>query len=164
MRAADLAAAFDRGFVAARAPAGEATDDFLAVHVGGRPHALRLREIAGLHPAQTPTWLPGSAEGLSGIIGLRGTLLPVFDLAFVLGLERAGVCRWMVLAAATPVGFAFESFDGHFRAPVSAVVGAAAEADGPAREAVAAATGRLPVVHLDALLTTIRRRLPPATP
>jgi purine-binding chemotaxis protein CheW len=162
LRAEDLAAAFDRSFAEARAPAGAATDDFLAIHVGGVPHALHLVDIAGLHHWRQPAWLPGPVAELSGIVSLRGTLMPVYDLAALLGYAAVAVPRWMAVAAAAPVAFAVESFDGHFRVARDAVDSSNDDTSGQIHQVVRTTSGPRSVIHLDTLVASVRRSLPSA--
>jgi purine-binding chemotaxis protein CheW len=60
--------------------------EFIAFHVGGQTYCIDImavREIRGWTPA-TP--LPHSPGFVRGVINLRGTVLPVVDLAQRLGL------------------------------------------------------------------------------
>jgi chemotaxis signal transduction protein len=67
-------------------------------------HVLEIGEIGDLSAA------PGTWDALLGLRNLRGEVLPVFDLAVVLGLPRSDAARRMVVAerAGTRAGFAVD--------------------------------------------------------
>jgi len=97
--------------------------ELLAVRAGGRPYALRLSQTAGLHPDRPVTPLPSPLAALLGLAGFAGTVVPVFDLAALLGHPIAARPRWLVVAAGTPpLAFAFHDLDGHVRVTASAIV------------------------------------------
>jgi len=126
--------------------------ELLAVRAGGRPYALRLSQTAGLHPDRPVTPLPSPLAALLGLAGFAGTVVPVFDLAVLLGHPVATRPRWLVLAAGTPpLAFAFHDLDGHVRVAAGAIVG---EADGRAggglRGMVGLPGGARPIVDVPA--------------
>jgi purine-binding chemotaxis protein CheW len=115
-RASELRLAFDRSF--AQAPAGDSvpTEAFLAIGAGGDDYALRLTDISGLHADKKVTPLPSDVSELLGLASFRGALVPVYDLRMLLGYAAGPPPRWMVLVAPqTPIGLAFDCFDGHLR-------------------------------------------------
>jgi chemotaxis signal transduction protein len=67
-------------------------------------HVLEVGEIGDLSAA------PGASHALLGLRNLRGEVLPVFDLALVLGSPRSEAARRMVVAerAGTRAGFAVD--------------------------------------------------------
>lgn len=98
--------------------------ELLAVRAGGRPYAIRLSQSAGLHPDRPVVPLPGPLPALLGLAGFAGTVVPVYDLAAVLGHPIAERPRWLVLTAGSPaLGLAFHDLDGHLQVPASAIVG-----------------------------------------
>jgi chemotaxis signal transduction protein len=120
-RAVELRRAFDRSFVEARHFETATSEDFLSVHVGGDPYALRLTEVGGLYSDKKITGLPSRVGELRGIAGFRGTMLPVYDLAALLRYPQSQAPRWLAVAAGAPVAFAIEHFDGHFRVPIGSI-------------------------------------------
>lgn len=107
---------FDSTF--SRAPTTEKTRhlDLLAIRVGTQPYALHLTEISALAVGKVVTPLPLAASALLGITGFRGLIVPVYDLAVLLGHGGGETLRWMVVSAgATTIGLAFDHFDGHLR-------------------------------------------------
>jgi len=153
-RAAELRRDFDRGFAEPIRLDPIATEDLLAIRIGGQPHAIRLAEIAGLFAGKKITRVPGGHPALSGIAAFRGALLPVYDLALVLGHAGAQAPRWMVIVAALPVALAFDGFEGQFRVPRTDILPQAAHADAPAHAQDIVRTKDFvgPIMHLPSLL------------
>lgn len=116
LNALDLAAEFDGSFALAHREA-PVTVDVLAIGVGGDRYALRISDIAGLFADRAITAVPSSRAELLGIAGFRGSIVPVFDLAVLLGYTSIAAPRWLVIASGTPVALAFEEFAGQLRVP-----------------------------------------------
>ena len=161
-RAAELGLAFDRSFAEARPPDPPPSEDLLAIRLGSEPYALRLTEIAGVFAGRKITGLPGGIPALIGIAGFRGTILPVYDLPVLLGHPPVETMRWLVIAAGTPVAFAFSGMDGHIRLLRDAIAPRAAGQDERRYVQEFARTPGLvrPVVHLPSVLDAIKARLP----
>lgn len=146
-RVVELRRAFDDGFaVAVRGDlAGDTRGDVLAIRVAGDPYALRLGAVASLHADPRVVPLPSPVPSLRGLVGVRNAMVPVYDLAMLLGYPRAASPRWLILARAAPVGLAFETFDAHAR---TSAAGDVVEIDGVAR----------PVIDLAQVVDDISRR------
>jgi chemotaxis signal transduction protein len=161
-RAETLRRAFDAGFAEAARRETAAAEKLLAFDLGPEPYALRLSEIAGLFADRKVTRLPGAAAALLGLAGFRGAVVPVFDLHALLGRPGLETPRWLAVASAAPVAFAFETFAGHLRVPREAVM--PRQADGQARRPVrevADADGRVrSIVHLASVLEAIPKQRP----
>ncbi|MDR7276248.1 chemotaxis protein CheW [Catenuloplanes atrovinosus] len=122
-RLGELRASFDRSFADPPREQVAQFQDLLAIAVGGRRYALRLAQSAGLFPNRRVTPLPGPISALLGVAGFRGSIVPVYSLAAVLGQPPQPDSRWLVLAAgAPPVALAFEALDGHLRIPAGDVI------------------------------------------
>jgi chemotaxis signal transduction protein len=151
---------FDRAFAREPAMVGPALD-LLEIGVGGRPYALRIAEISGLFVDRIIAPLPTSVAGLLGITGIRGALLPVYDLRAMLeqATERSQQ-RWLAVAAGTFVGLAFERFEQHVRTTDAAIV--RHDIDSPAmphvREFVQIRERMTPIVSIASIVEAIRRR------
>ncbi len=125
-RLAELRAGFDRSF--AEPPRRQHLDtcELLAIRAGACRYVLRLSQTSGLFSDRPVTSLPGPVPALLGIAGFSGTIIPVYDLATLLGHPVPDPPRWLVLAVGTPaVAFAFHDLDGHLRLPTEAIIGAA---------------------------------------
>jgi len=115
---------FDRSFAEPVRRHDEEHVELLALRAGGRPYALRLAQTAGLHPDRPVTPLPGPLPALLGLAGFAGTVVPVYDLAALLGHPDGENPRWLVLASGSPpLGLAFHGLDGHVRVMAEAIVG-----------------------------------------
>jgi purine-binding chemotaxis protein CheW len=126
--------------------------ELLAVGAGGRPYALCLSQTAGLHPDRPVTPLPGPLPALLGLAGFAGTVVPVYDLAALLGHPAATRPRWLVLAAGTPpLALAFHELTGHVRVDADAIIGETVkDGHGFLRGMVALAGGTRPIVDVPA--------------
>jgi chemotaxis signal transduction protein len=120
-RAAELRREFDRSFAVSPAVEDSAKHDLLAIRLGEQHFALRLSDIAGLFADKKITPIPGASEFLLGIAGFRGAIAPVYDLERLLGYPGSPAPRWLVVAAAAPVGFAFSAFAGQLRVGAAAI-------------------------------------------
>ncbi len=123
-----LRADFDRSFTEPARQHDAEYAELLAVRAGGRPYALRLSQASGVHSDRPVTPLPGPQAALVGVAGFSGAIVPVYDLAVLLGHPVPDRPRWLVVAAgAPPLALAFHDLDGHVRVPTSIIVD---EADG----------------------------------
>jgi purine-binding chemotaxis protein CheW len=151
---------FDAGFAAPAASEAESLEDLLAIRVGSDPYALRLSEIAGLHVGVKIVPVPSPAAQLLGIVGIRGMMAPIYDLAGLLHYPPAGTSPWFVLARAPQlVGFAFETFESHVQVSQASLAMDESEDAGTAqhmRGTVRAAGALRPVIHLASVLEMIR--------
>lgn len=159
-KAAELRRAFDRVFAQAPAPASTAVEDFLAIRVGPDGYAVRLAEISGLYADRRVTSLPSAVGELLGITGVRGTIVPVYDLRVLFGYRAQEESRWLIVAAEKAVGLAFDAFDGHLRIPkATAATEQPAEDRRPFIQGVVAMGNVFrPVVHVSSLLEAIKGR------
>jgi chemotaxis signal transduction protein len=117
-RLAQLRAAFDDGFALPVQPAVQDPVRFALIRAGGCRYAIRVLELAGVQANLPIVPLPAGRPGLLGLSGLQGRLVPIFDLAVLLGADSAGAPpRWIALCrAAELIGLGFEEFEGAVRA------------------------------------------------
>ena len=163
-RAAALRQAFDAGFARAPVAHTRAAYDLLALTIGGDAYAIDMREVASLAVDRPITPLPTAVPELSGLAGLRGRMVPVYDLALLLGYPRPAATRWLAIAAGAPLALAFERFDGYVRCPAGEMTFEAADGlrGRHVRTIARAADWARPMVALRAVLETIRQRVPDA--
>jgi chemotaxis signal transduction protein len=142
---------FDRSFAEPVRDHDAENVELLAVRAGGRAYAIRLAQTCGLHPDRPVTPLPGPLAALLGLAGFAGTVVPIYDLAALLGHPVTGRPRWLVLAAGSPpLGLAFHELDGHVRVEAGAIVAEAAGNDrgGSLRGMVTLPGGIRPIVDV----------------
>ncbi|MFT3767669.1 MAG: chemotaxis protein CheW [Minicystis sp.] len=159
--AESLRRAFDERFAepaAARAPEGER---LLLVDLGGARVALRVGELSGLHPVGKIVRLPGGSADLVGITGIRGRVVPVFDLAALLGAPPAArPRRFIALAGAGErVGLLVAEIEGWVEIGRAEIRAAAGDAGGHHVPELACVSGALlPVPSIPSLLREIAAR------
>jgi purine-binding chemotaxis protein CheW len=157
--AAALRRRFDESFAVAASPHSERLEGFLAIRLASDLYVLRVSEIAGLHADLKVVAVPSHDSQLLGIVALRGTMAPVYDLAALLGYPSSARPRWIVLARASQlVGFAFDTFESHLRAPDAAIAARDARAAAHLGGTVRAADVSRPIVRLTSLVELIKGR------
>ena len=108
-----LRRAFDEAFAA---PVVDQSEDFatlIAIRVAGQPFALRATEIAALAKRRRIVPAPSRVAELLGLAGIRGELVPVYDLAALLGLSRNGEPQWLALIhQEAKLALAFDTIEG----------------------------------------------------
>src|SRR5262245_13719535 len=68
-------------------------EQYLTFFVGGEEVAINILRIREVIAHRTATRIPESPAYLRGVINLRGTVVPVVDLALKLGLPEAGLTK-----------------------------------------------------------------------
>jgi chemotaxis signal transduction protein len=149
-RALEMRAAFDHSF--AEAPRTEAVteQDFLAIRIGPDPYAIRLADITGLFADRRITRLPSADPAFLGIAGVRGAVVPVYELGAFLGYPAGEAWRWLLLIGGASLALAVDTFEGHLRVPQAALaaqVGVARSRDF-VHEVLHVAGPARPIVHV----------------
>jgi purine-binding chemotaxis protein CheW len=115
-RLAALKTEFDASIARPAARAEVHSEVLLRLRVGGSPLAVPLRQLAGLHALPRVVSLPGGPADLMGVVGLRGQLVAVHDLAARLGLPSDERPRWLLLCGGERrLGLAVGGFEGQLR-------------------------------------------------
>lgn len=160
--AAALRRLFDEGFSKPAASTAERVEGLLAIRIASDPYAFRLAEIAGLHVDLKIVPVPSPVAQLLGIVGVRGTMAPIYDLAALLRYPPAASPRWIVFAQSPQrVGFAFETFESHLQVSQETLVRGEGEvigtgADGPHLRGTVRAAGALrPIIDLVSVVATL---------
>src|SRR5687767_7240240 len=110
-RVAELRRGFDLSFAAPPPEGLEEFEDLLAIRLEGDRYAVRVAEIAGLITGRKLAHLPSGAPNLLGVAGIRGGLVPVFDLSAMLGYPASGAPQWMILCRSDdPIALGFVHF------------------------------------------------------
>jgi chemotaxis signal transduction protein len=120
-RVGELKTAFDGAFALPAQPPAVDAPRVLLLTVGDTPCVVAVEECAGVVPAGAIVRLPSTTSAFRGLTTVRGAVLPVYDLATLLGLEPHPVARpWLLLAAGLhPVAFLAGSVDGYASVPAS---------------------------------------------
>ncbi|MFF5084862.1 chemotaxis protein CheW [Actinoplanes sp. NPDC000266] len=157
-RLAELREDFDRSFIDPVRRHDDEHVELLTIRAGGRPYAIRLSQTSGLHPDRPVTPLPGPQPALLGLAGFAGQVVPVYDLAALLGHPVAERPRWLVLAGGDPpLGLAFHDLDGHVRAANTDIVREAGDnaAAGSVRGMAGLPGGVRPIIDVPATRATV---------
>lgn len=160
-RARELAQAFDATFAEAPHTDAQKFEDVLAIRLGGEAHALRLSEVAGLFARRNIVRLPSALPELLGLVSLRASIVPVYDLGALLGCSRQTEPHWLVLAASAAIALAFEELEGYQRLPAASIIAGAPSTDSAevgARELVRIGTELRPLVRLPTVIEGIAKR------
>jgi len=161
--AAALRSLFDESFTVAAVSKPERLEGLLAIRVGADPYVLCLSQVAGLYADRRVVAVPSPVAQLLGIVGLRGKMAPVYDLAALLHYPPAASPRWMVFAGGPqPVGFAFESFEAHVQVAGASLgnddegAASAVTTRQHVRGHVRVAGALRPIIHIASVVETIR--------
>jgi chemotaxis signal transduction protein len=152
---------FDESFASAPRLRGEGLEPLLRIRAGEEALALRSIHITGLLRIGRVLPVPSRIPELLGITGIRGTLVPVFDLAALLGLRSGGAQpRWLALTRGeTPVALAFDQIDGQIEVSRANIYEHQAS---PSREHIKEVAHIGPAAHdvvdIPAVVETIRQR------
>lgn len=72
----------------------DAEPQFLTFHVNGEEYAVRILEVREVIEYGVVTRVPTMPAFIRGVINLRGSVLPVVDLAAKIGLPLTNASRW----------------------------------------------------------------------
>ena len=161
--AAELAAlrlAFDQAFAAPPREADQRRERLLVLRVGGEPMLGRLDGVDAVERLPRVVPLPGSPPEVRGLAGLRGRLVPVYDLAALLGGLRSGQPAWLILSGTEdPLGLAADGFEGQVEVPRTELLAVPSGQERPHVSAyVRLGEGLRGVIDLRALAAEIRSR------
>lgn len=105
--------AFDRSFAQPAIQPAQTMVRLISIEVAERPFAIEANQIAGLAKVKRIVPLPSRIPEFHGIAGIRGGVVPVFNLAALLEIESRGNPQWLALAKSeTAMALAFETLTG----------------------------------------------------
>ncbi|BCJ92243.1 hypothetical protein IZ6_29780 [Terrihabitans soli] len=114
-RAAEMRAEFDRIFADESRVETALYCDVVIVEAGAQLCAIRLSELSGIVAGKTIVPVPGASVALRGVAGIRGAILPVYDLAVLIGRPPAASPRWLAVAASASLALSFDRFERQLR-------------------------------------------------
>lgn len=154
----ELRREFDAAFSLPLREAARDTEDLLEIRVAGRPYALRVAELGGVSAGNRITPVPSGQAALLGLVGIRGVLVPVFDLARLLGESAPDeVPRWVALSRGdSPVGLAFAAVEGHVPVGPDALQASEGASHALVSQLVRSEAGLRPVVSVGRVLSLLR--------
>lgn len=123
-RVAELQTAFDKERAApVSTRTEELMENLLGIRVSKNSYAIRVSEISGLIAGRKIVRLPSPVPELLGIAGVRGVLVPVYDLAALLGYStEMEETRWLALCGTEDcIALAFSDFESYLRIPQAKV-------------------------------------------
>lgn len=164
-RLKELRSAFDDAFAS---PPGQAQADWvelLLINVGDQTYAIGLSDLSGLEVNRKIISMPLETPGLLGLCAVQGQLVPVFDLAAILGTgSRKETPHWLVLHRDRElIGLAFDESLGARRVAAQEVhsLEPAAEQVHLTREAIQIDGRAIHVVDMAAVASNIRQAIHP---
>lgn len=159
-RLADMQRSFDQSFARALVGEAESLARMIMIRLAGEPFLIRADQITGLVKAKRIVSLPSRIPELLGLAGIRGTLLPVFDLtAFLEPRARGSTPAWLALAGRDlPIALAFDEFEGQVELARASLY---ADESTPRRHVQLLArigSSVQPVIDIPSILEVIRKR------
>lgn len=116
--AAAIRRAFDQSFAEAPRPWAEDTEELLGASVDGGSYLLRLREVTGLSARPRLVPIPSPMTEFIGVMGLRGSVVPVYSLGALLGhpsLAEDPAWVFLIGQGGATLGLGAREFTGHLR-------------------------------------------------
>lgn len=166
MSAAALRRAFDASFARPISNVEEPQVELVALRLRSAEHVIRLTEISGIVSARKVLSIPSQAPGLLGLCGVRGRLMPVFDLGTLLGYpDREAGRSWFVLCSSPqPLAFAVGEVERYLRVPREALHASEGSSNSERLVDQVADTGHgtHPLINIDRVVTTLRMRCGPS--
>ena len=166
MSALELRREFDLAFSRPAAIEREAHEDLIVLSIADARYAVRVGEIAAIVRTPRVACVPSRSTALRGVIALRGELLPVFDLAELVG-HRAEpeIGRWSLLAGqGERAALAFHHLDRFERVASTALSRPEAKSAGSGFSEDVVRLGRdvLPIINLSQVLVSLAAAEPRA--
>lgn len=161
--AARLKAEFDEAFTWPHAPPSPQVVDLLLIRVGEHRYALELPLVLAVHADRKLVSAPSPRADLLGLVGIRGVVAPVYDLALLLGHPAQATPRWLAqLRTLAPFALGFENFERHLRLPRAELAEAQEGHASFARASAKTEQGIVPVLDSLKIFEMVTRR--PAAP
>jgi chemotaxis signal transduction protein len=151
---------FDEAFAAPAVHAAEDLTTLITIRVACQAFALRATEITALAKRSRIVPVPSRVRELLGLAGIRGALVPVYDLAALLGLtRRAGEPQWFALThREAQLALAVDEIEGLVEVPSQCLYADDASPSGShVRQLARIAADTRAVIDITAVVETIRQ-------
>jgi len=148
----------DQTFARPRTIVRPAVVSLLAIRVGDAPYALPVAEIGAVLADRPMTRMPSPLRELLGLCAVRGAIIPIYDLAPLLGVgpARDKAPRWLALAKRRElVAIAFDALEAQVQLPASEIAGSS----GGGTEAVSIHGELRPLIRIASVLDAIEQRV-----
>lgn len=165
--AALLKATFDDAFAHANVPEAGCLENFLTIRANDEPIALMLREVALIRRCPPLTAAPSAHRALRGLMGLRGSVIAVYDIAALMtDLRARETGGWIVLCNVDrSVALLFDELTGYLQADERDIHSARADVDEEAGEQKSMPPQRViraegtnhPIVSIARLMRSVER-------
>lgn len=158
-RADELRAQLDATFAEPREVVRPAMSALLAIRAGEELRAVQVSELQAVLADRPITRLPTEVAELLGLCAIRGAIVPVYDLAALLGghVQRRHSPRWIMLAQHRElIALAFDALDAQLVVPASEI----ASSDGGDGAVLVQGVLR-PLLRIASVLELIERRVRP---
>jgi purine-binding chemotaxis protein CheW len=156
----ELRRAFDQTFAAPAVRPADNLTTLITIRVAGQAFALHAKEITALAKRSRIVPVPSRVPELLGLAGVRGALVPVYDLAALLGLpRRAGEPQWFVLAhREAQLALAVDEIEGLAEIPKTDLFNDdASPSRDHVRQLARIGTGTRALIDIPAIVETIRQ-------
>ena len=161
--AAAIGRAFDRSFDEAPRTVAEDTEDLLGASVDGGSYFLRLRDLTGLAARPRVVPLPSPVTEFIGVMGLRGSVVPVYSLGALLGhpsLSEDPAWVFLIGERSATVGLGAREFTGYLRLARGAIAAEpVSERGGLVRETARDGQHLRGVIDVGAVVASLQERV-----
>lgn len=158
-RLTELRTGFDGAFALSPVEVADNLIELAMIVAGGQRYAIQLRQLSGLEANLRITSVPADLPGLLGLSAVRGHLVPVFDLASLLGASPSGQApRWVALHFGREfIGLGFDEFEGSRRVPSQAL---GVQDSAPGQQVIRVESGLVHIVDVPAVISRIAQARP----
>jgi len=160
-RAVEMRRAFDESFAVPSVAGAIDVENVVIIEVGALKLACRIGQVKRFDADRKVVPLAGTEPALVGIAGIRGRLVPVFNLARLLGVASGGASRWLALCGAEDtVALAFDRLVGFVRARRDDVCALEARVGAPShvKELLRVGTESHHILDVDSVLAQLGAR------
>ena len=157
-KARQMRESFDRAFALPAQYTDTAIENLLLIKTGTDPYGIKIAEIAGLFCDKKIEPVPSPYRAFLGLAGVKGSVVPVWDLGELLGNGAApNKPRWFVIVAGTPAwALGFTDFEGCIKIPRSDLCPMPGQRASHLPETCRMAGGARPVLSLPSLKEVVQ--------